>query len=340
MSTLTRRGLLGAALLTGLAACSPTGAPSPSGSPTTSPVGTPSATGSKLTIGLTYVPDIQFAPLYVADHFGWFTAEGLDVTLRHHGAQEKLLGALQTKDEDVVFAGGGEMLQGRGEQIPVRNFATVYQNYPVAIIVPADSPIQSLADLPGHSIGLPGEYGENWFYLLAVLAEAGLTPADVDIQSIGFTQFAALTGNKVDSVVGFLNNDVVRFGEAGFAIRTLTLADPPLVSVGFGALDATVDSREAELAAMLRAVARGAELCTSDPQQAVQISVAYVPTLAEAEQQAHAVAVLKATTELFGSRFGHQEPARWEAMAKFFVDHQLVRSPVPASEAFTTAISQ
>lgn len=112
MSTLTRRSLLGAALLTGLAACAPA-------NPTSSDGQSPSPSGElpRLTLGLTYVPDIQFAPVYVAHHFGWFDEEGVSVTPRHHGAQEKLLGALQTGDEDVVFAGGGEMLQGRAEQI-------------------------------------------------------------------------------------------------------------------------------------------------------------------------------------------------------------------------------
>lgn len=334
MSTLTRRSLLGAALLTGMAACAPANRTSSDGQ---SP--SPSGELPQLTLGLTYVPDIQFAPVYVAHHFGWFDEEGVSVTPRHHGAQEKLLGALQTGDEDVVFAGGGEMLQGRAEQIPVRNFGTVYQTYPCVIVVPTDSSIQSLADLRGHSIGLPGEYGENWFYLLAVLGAAGLTRDDVDIQSIGYTQLAALTGNKVDSVVGFVNNDVIRFEEANFPIRTLAIDDPPLVSVGFGALDTTISDRRDDLAAMLRGVKRGAELCASDPDQAVQIAVEYVPTLAEAAQQQHALAVLKATTSLFGEEFGRQDPQRWEAMATFFASQGLLSQPVSATDAYTTDIT-
>lgn len=340
MSSLTRRSLLGAALLTSLAACSSPSTPGQTGSATPSPAGssTPPATLPELTVGLTYVPDIQFGLLYVADHFGWFAEEGVSITLRHHGAQEKLLGALQTGDEDVVFAGGGEMLQGRGEQIPVKNFATVYQNYPVVIIVPEASPIQTLADLAGHSVGLPGEFGENWFYLLAALAEAGLSTTDVDVQSIGYTQLAALTGAKVDAVVGFLNNDVVRFAEADFPIRTIAMANPPLVSVGLGALDATIAEQPDALAALLRATARGAEFCKTQPAQAVEIAGGYVPTLTEPEQQAHALAVLKATTALYGDDFGAQDASRWEAMSTFFVDNGLVAQPVNSVEAFTGAI--
>ncbi len=343
MSALTRRAVLGAALAAGLAGCARQTTTGTTGSSSAAPDPTSAAASptpvEDLTVGLTYVPDIQFAPLYMAEHFGWFTEEGLSVTLRHHGAQEKLLGALQTGDEDVVFAGGGEMLQGRGEGIPVRNFATVYQTYPVTIVVPEASPIQTLADLAGHSVGLPGEYGENWFYLLAALGQAGLSRDDLDIRSIGYTQFAALTGGQIDAIVGFVNNDVVRFQEAGFPIRTLSVDEPPLVSVGFGALDATLAARKFELVAMLRAIGRGAEFCKTDPAQAVEIAARYVPTLVEPEQQAHAVAVLKATTALFGDHFGEQDPARWHAMAQFFIQHQLVATPTGAVDVFTTDIA-
>ena len=75
------------------------------------------------------------------------------------------------------------------------------------------------------------------------------------------------------------------------------------------------------------------------PEQVVQIAVEYVPTLAEPEQQQHALAVLNATTALYGDEFGRQDPASWEAMATFFADQGLLAQPVAASDAFTTEIS-
>lgn len=338
MSKLTRRSLLGGALMLGLAACSQGESPTSTSSPGGASNSPSNSQPSKLTVGLTYVPDIQFGLLYAAEKLGYFAEEGLEVTLRHHGAQEKLLGALQTGDEDVVFAGGGETLQGRSEGIPIRAFATAYQDYPVRIIVPADSPIQELADLAGHSVGLPGEYGENWFYLLDALRLAGLKREDVDIQSIGYTQFAALTGDKVDAVVGFVNNDLVRFEEDGFATRTLEFPEPSLISVGFSALDDTITARSDELKAFVRAAARGAQLCQSDPEQVVEIAVDYVPTLSEPEQQAHALAVLKATAELYGEDFGQMSPGRWDQMATFFDGEGLLANPITGDEAFTTEI--
>ncbi|GAA2183920.1 ABC transporter substrate-binding protein [Brooklawnia cerclae] len=330
---LSRRAFLGVAAAAGLVACAPNNGGSSASSS--------SGGGTALTLGLTYVPDIQFAPVYVAHKQGWYAEAGLDVTLRHHGANEQLLGALQTGDEDVVYAGGGEMLQARGEGIPVVDFATLYQQYPVAVIVPDASPVRSLSDLRGHSIGLPGEYGENWYCLLAVLAQAGLTRDDLDIQSIGYTQHAALTGGKVDSVVGYVNNDVVRFGEAGFAIRTLTVDDPPLVSVGFGTLDDTLAARPDDLRALLAGTEKGASFCAQNPAQAVELSSEYIPTLTDDDQKAVAQATLTATMPLYQSdRFGQQDAGRWGRMATFFASNGLVSQEVPAEEAFSTVITE
>lgn len=282
--------------------------------------------------------------MYVAVEKGFFAEQGLDVTLRHHGAQETLLGALQAGTEDVVYAGGDEALQTRSQGVDVVNFATLYQEYPAVLIVPEGSPIQSVADLKGRSVGLPGPYGENWFWLLAALRQAGLTENDVDIQSIGYTQQAALIGEKVDSVIGFSNNDAVQFRQADFPIREISVegGQLPLIGVGLGTMGSTLESREADLTKLLRAVKKAMQYNIDHPEESVELSVKYVPTLESAEQQKKALATLNATNTLYGSsdQFGAQNPLRWEAMAAFMNEYGLLNAPVDATAAYTTKITE
>ena len=47
---------------------------------------TSSAQSAKVTLGLGYIPNIQFAPFYVALEQGYFKAEGFDVTLAKSAA--------------------------------------------------------------------------------------------------------------------------------------------------------------------------------------------------------------------------------------------------------------
>ena len=324
-----RRALLlalGVALVA--TACSGTGGSASSAS---------SSGGAPLVVGLTYTADIQFSPFYVAAEKGYFADEGLDVTLRHHGGSEPLLGALQAGDEDVVYAGGDEMMVNRSQGVDVVDVATIYQSYPGELIVPADSPITSLADLRGHSIGVPGEYGETWYTLLALLDEAGLSRDDVDIRTIGFTQQSALMTGKVDAVVGFSNNDAVQFEQAGFGIREIAPAEgTPLVGLGLGAMADTVAGRGDELAGLLRALRRAAADCAADPDGAVDLSARYVTTLTDDEQRARARATLEATNALYGDDFGAQHDDRWSAMSVFLADKGITAEPVDPAAAHTS----
>lgn len=303
----------------------------------------PSTPGSQaLTVGLTYTPDIQFAPFYVADAKGYFKEEGLNVTLRHHGASESLFGALTAGTEQVVYAGGDEMLQARSQGTQVINYATLYQQYPVVLVVRDDSPIKTASDLKGKKVGVPGPYGETWFGLLALLKGAGLTQNDVQIQHIGYTQQAAITTGQVDAVMGYANNDAVRLQAAGVPVRTLPIAEGtvPLVGIGLGATDQTVAQRPEDLAKVLRAVKKATGDIAADPEAGVKLSQKYIPSLSGEEQQKSALATLKASVPLFGdpAKIGAQDAAQWDAMATFMSEQGLLAKPVPAAEAYTSKI--
>lgn len=286
----------------------------------------------EVVIGLTYTPDVQFAPFYVAEANGYYEESGAEVVLRHHGASESLFGALEAGEEDLVVAGGDEMLQARSAGVPVVSVGALYEDYPAVLIVPADSPIQGPEDLDGHSIGLPGPYGQNYFFLLTLLAEAGLTEAQAEVEYIGFTQQAALSAGHVDSVIGFANNDLVQFEHTGLPVRGITLAEMPLAGSGIGAHE-DVDGEA--LAAVLDATYRGIEDVIDDPQGAVEIAAEHVPGLADAAAREAALATLEATIELYGAADGHQDPALWEQMAAFMADHSLLEGEVDPASAMT-----
>ena len=56
--------------------------------------GASSKGASDVTIGLTYIPNVQFAPVYVADSQGLYNDAGITPTVRHHGSAEGLVTAL------------------------------------------------------------------------------------------------------------------------------------------------------------------------------------------------------------------------------------------------------
>ncbi len=312
-----------------------------------------------ITLGLTFIPNVQFAPMYVAEHEGYFEEAGLDVTIRHHGSQESLLGALQSGEEDVVFAGGDEMLQGRATGIDVVNWATMYQQYPVKLIVPESSDIKIPSDLKGKKVGLPGPYGENYFALLAMFNAYGLTENDVDIQYVGYTQAAALAAGEVDAIIGYSNSDLVNIAgslgadmrvtalgdlenateiTASWPVRTIDMVDGglPLVAVGLGSLRPSLESNEDAYIRLLGALDKAVQFSIENPEEALDITATHVPDLVEPESREIAAVTLALTLELYtgGTAFGAQDEQRWEEMTSFMWDNDLLEEQVPVAEAF------
>ena len=300
-----------------------------------------SAAPATPTIGLTYIPNIQFSPFYVAESTGLFSAKGVKPTLRHHGASEGLFTALAAGQEDFVIAGGDEMLQARAEGADLIAIAAYYHTYPVVIIVPEASGVASTADLRGKKIGIPGRYGESWFGLQVALKAAGLTEKDVSIEEIGYTQQAALTTGKVDAIVGFANNDAVQFGLAGFKTRSLPLADKvPLVGISLITSRAYAKANPETTRAVADAMVAGVKAVVADPAAAVTASVPYVPGLAAADAQKSARATLDATVKVMsnadGSVSGKLDPAAWTAMAAFMAEQGLTSSAQDPAAAMST----
>ncbi|WP_282006256.1 ABC transporter substrate-binding protein [Propioniciclava sinopodophylli] len=332
MARLTRVALaLLAALALVLTGCARTPAPAAPSAP---------SGPAKVTIGLTYIPDIQFAPFYVAAEDGIFTENGLDATLRHHGAQEGLFTALVAGQEQYVIAGGDELVQARAEGMDLVAIGQYYHAYPVVLIVPDASAVQSAADLAGLRVGIPGRFGESWFGLKAALHEAGLTESDVEVVEIGYTAQAALTTSQVDVVVGFANNDLVQFGLAGIPTRAVPLAagDVPLVSIVLATTKANLDANPETARKVARSMVAGIEKVVAEPASAIEASRDHIPTLDEAGAAASAKATLEATLPLWrasGRPTGEMDAQAWADMVAFMRSAGLITADVAAGDAMT-----
>lgn len=307
-----RRALASSAALTLgglLAACSGGTAARSIAEGSSTPSGS-SGNSAPLTLGLSYTPNVQFAPFYLAEAAAKKASSdtstyAANFTLRHHGAQEGLFDALLAGTEDVVIAGGDEAAVAVSSGNDLVVVGGYYQSYPGVIIVPEDSAIQSLADLRGRSVGVPGRYGESWYTLKVALNSAGLNEEDLTIQEIGYTQQVALVSGRVDAIVGFSNNDAVQIRRAGTAIREIPAADEiPLVGASLVTSRSVLDSRRDDLQAVVAACAAGMESFVADPAAGVEATKAHVTDLVDAEQQAAAQAVAEATAALIAPEDG------------------------------------
>jgi NitT/TauT family transport system substrate-binding protein len=283
------RGLLLVALAAGLAACSQA-APTSSAAPT------------RLTVGLGYLPSVQFAQFYRAQRQGYYRDAGLEVTFQHQ-IDPQLITLLGQGAVDIGLADGTSVIPAAAQGIPVRYGATVYARFPSVVIAAAEGGIKSAADLRGQRLGIPGRFGSSWIMLQALLASAGLTPADLEIADYpDFGQAVALRQGHVDAATGFANNEPVQLEREGFATNVLRVDDitplpGPGLTVGEGTLSTKRDALRAFTAATLRAMAE----IVADPQLGLDDAIAQVPDLGQDPDGQ--LAVLRATVEMWHSPY-------------------------------------
>jgi NitT/TauT family transport system substrate-binding protein len=271
-----------------------------------------------LTVGLGYIPSVQFAQFYLADEAGYYDEAGLNVTFQNK-IDPELITLLARGAVDIGMADGTSVIPAVSQGIPVRYGATIYGRDPNVVFSLGETGIESAADLAGASIGIPGRYGSSWVALQALLASEGLTPADADITTYpDFGQAVAVGAGQVDAATGFFNNEPVQLSLRGQEVNVLRVSDvAPLPGPGLVAGVATLESKGDALAAFTAATIRAMEEISADPQVGLEATFTRVPELAgDPETQ---LAILEATIESWRSDYatehglGAVDPAAWES---------------------------
>jgi NitT/TauT family transport system substrate-binding protein len=265
-----------------------------SGSPAVEPsLGLPP---TQLTVGLGYIPSVQFAQFYLADQAGYYEEAGLEVTFQNQ-IDPDLITLVGQGAIDVGIADGTSMIPAVSQGIPVRYAATVYGQFPSIVFGKTSTGVLTPADLAGKRLGIPGRYGSSWIMLQALLASAGLTPEDLEIVEYpDFGQGAAVAQGAVDVATGFANNEPVQLALTGEEVTILRVDEiTPLPGPGLITGVPTLETKREAVAAFVAATLRAMEDIAADPELGLEAAIVAVPELATArETQA---AILDATIE-------------------------------------------
>ena len=281
-----------------VAACTVSQSPGPSPSPEPSHSASPTGDLRHVRLLLGFRPDVQFAPFYVAQQEGYFTDQGLDVTIEHAESGD-LIRLVANGQADFGVADATDVMIARTSGIPVKYIATLYEFFPVAVIGATGTVPSEPADLAGRRIGTPGPFGSSWHALTALLDAGGLTPNDVKIREYPqFNQVDGLLAGDVELITGFRNNEPLRLAAAGMDTDLLTIDDiAPLPGPGVIAGDDLLAGDIGLADAFTTAVIRATRAVVDDPQTGLEAAIAEVPTIAEDPETA--LAVLNATIPIW-----------------------------------------
>jgi NitT/TauT family transport system substrate-binding protein len=243
-----------------------------------------------VTVFMPFVPNIQFAPVYVAMEKGYFAEAGLHVTLEY-GSEPDGLDRLALGDVDYAFVGGEQVLIARANAREVVYVYEWYQRNPIAIVVPVVgdiAEIQGPPDLAGREVGVPGRFGATYSSLVALLTAFDLSEDDIALQEIGFNAPEVVCVGGVEAATVYLNNEPLQIrnralaGDCGAVrgVEVIEIADfVDLVSNGIAVSDAKRTENPAQVAAFVEAFERGMLDTMRNPLEAYALSTTLVETL-------------------------------------------------------------
>ena len=292
----------------------------------------------QLQLLLDFFPNADHAGIYAAQAKGRFRQVGLDVKIRAPSDPAAPIRQVAAGRADIAISYEPEVLRARDHGLKVVAVGALVQRPLTSLIALPASKIRRPADLRGKKVGTAGIDYQHAF-LQAILQRAGVNPASVKEQNVGFNLVPALLTKKVDAILGgFLNYEAIdlRQRKKNPVVIPVDKAGVPTYDelVFVTSEQAAKDNADA-IRSFLGAVARGTHDLQAHPGDVSALLKAN-PDLDPKLQKAAVKATLPFFQPPSGKPFGYQDPAQWRAFADFLRSGGLIRGG--AAGAFTNAL--
>ncbi len=289
----------------------------------------------KVRIGVPYIPNVQFTPLYVAQKKGFYAAEGLEVKIEY-GFEHDFVALAAQGQREFAVASGDQVIMARANGLPITFVLQWYQRYPVALMFPDSGRIRSFSDLKGKTIGLPGFFGASYVGWKALVFAAGIDEKAVTVKEIGFTQAAAVQQGLVDGAVVYIANEPIQLRNAGISVQVIEVSDYiNLVSNGVVVGEKMMKERPDLVRGMVQATQRAMIYSIENPDDAFQISRSIIPEITD-ENAPVQKQVLMVSIELWkGKQIGISSRKAWQDSVVFMKKTGLISKTSPVDKLFT-----
>ena len=282
-----------------------------------------------------YIPNIQFAPFYVAVEKGYFKDAGIELEFDYKFETDgvALVGAGELP---FAIVSGEQVLLARAQGLPVTYVAAWYQQYPVSVVAKSDLGIVVPQDLKGKKIGLPGLFGANYVGLRALLNAGKLSENDVTLDTIGFNQVELVAAGQQDIVVGYTANEPIQLRARGIAVTEMRVADyAQLAANGILASEKVISENPALVRAFVGAFLKGLKDTIDDPDEAFTISQKYIENFSQLDADVQKQVLTTSIEQWKTDHLGYSDPKAWENMQDVLLDMGLITEKMDLSKAFT-----
>ncbi|MDS1137606.1 ABC transporter substrate-binding protein [Nitratireductor indicus] len=162
---------------------------------------TPATAQEKVTIQIDGAAVPYYLPMYVADHYGYFKEEGLEVEFLYANAAD-ILNNIAAGNVQFGFPNGDAVISARANGLPVKVVHSTYQRGIGAVLFKQASGIKTPADLAGKKVAVTSYGSPNYIQLQVMMSQAGKSVEDANVEIVGTGAILdALKSDQVDAIV-------------------------------------------------------------------------------------------------------------------------------------------
>lgn len=297
-------------------------------------IGAPAEAAEKLTVMLDWFINPDHATLMVGQEKGFFAEAGLEVEMiapADPNDPPKLVAAGKV---DLAISYQPQLHVQVDQGLPLRRIATLVSTPLNSLVVLADGPIKSIADLKGRKIGFSVGGFEDAL-LAAMLNKVGLSLKDVTLINVNFSLSPALISGQVDAVIGAFRNfelnqmDIVnRPGRAFYVEEEGVPAYDELIIVAHA--DRLGDNK---LRRFVTALEKSAQYLINHPRKSWQLFIKGRKNLDDELNKR----AFRDTLPRFALRPAALDQGRYRRMAQFLKDQGLIKT-IPMIEDYAVEL--
>ncbi len=287
-----------------------------------------------LTVMLDWFVNPDHAPLYVAQGMGYFEQQELRVEFVAPADPNDPPKLVAAGKADLAISYQPQLHVHVAEGLPLKRVATLVATPLNCLVVLADGPIQSVADLKGRKVGFSVGGFEDAL-LAAMLGRYGLGLADVELINVNFSLSPSLVSGNVDAVIGAFRNfelnqmDIVgRPGRAFYVEEEGVPAYDELIFVANA--NRLTDPR---IRRFLNALEAGVQYLVNRPDASWELFIAANPELDDELNKR----AWRDTLSRFALRPAALDSARYERFSAFLEQQRLIPKALPV-EAYAVEI--
>jgi NitT/TauT family transport system substrate-binding protein len=278
-----------------------------------------------------------FGPIQLAKGKGYFAQAGLDVNYavgRGGVDVAKQVGAGNAPLGGIV-SDGPIMVRQNG--VPIKIVAVFGGKGFMQLVVREDSNIQTPADLKGKTISVMSFQDTTYYALLGLLASAGLTQADVNIQSAGPSGVWELVATGKAAAMAGVPDWVPPIQAAGTKVKVIPSDQYfPHMAQAIGVSDQAIKEKPELVGKFVKAALRGMKDIMDDPNKAAEDFVGFVPEWKGKEGAVKATLNYYATLVYPGQpQLGEVNVERLTNLQDFYLAKGIIQRKSPVEDLYT-----